>query len=106
MTGTNNKLTTAVEVYFADLRRVHGSGGGTGELSYYPALDTLLRAVGGSLTPKVYPVNNSGGSGRGASRLRPLRSAAGAEGPPARGTGAGARRGRSEARRRQYLAYR
>ena len=65
MAGTNNKLTTAVEAYFADLRRVHGSGGGTGELSYYPALDTLLRAVGGSLKPKVHPVNNLADRGAG-----------------------------------------
>ena len=34
------------------------------------------------------PGEQSGGSGRGASRLRPLHSAAGAERPPARGTGA------------------
>ena len=65
MAGTNNKLTTAVEAYFTDLRRVHDSGGGTGELSYYPALDTLLRAVGGLLTPKVYPVNNLADRGAG-----------------------------------------
>ena len=65
MVATSNKLTTAVEAYFADLRRVHASGGATGELSYYPALDALLRAVGGALKPKVYPVNNLADQGAG-----------------------------------------
>ena len=65
MAATNNKLTTAVEAYFADLRRVHASGGATGELSYYPALDALLSAVGSSLKPKVYPVNNLADQGAG-----------------------------------------
>ena len=65
MAGTNNKLTTAVEAYFTDLRRVRASGGGTGELSYYPPLDILLRAVGASLKPKVYPVNNLADRGAG-----------------------------------------
>ena len=58
MAATNKKLTAAVEAYFTEIGRVRASGGGTGELSYYPPLDTLLRAVGASLKPKVYPVNN------------------------------------------------
>ena len=45
----NTKLTTAVEAYFADLRRVHASGGATGERSSYPALAGLLNAVGAAL---------------------------------------------------------
>ena len=32
MTGPNKKLIAAVEAYFADLRRVRASGGGTGEV--------------------------------------------------------------------------
>lgn len=45
MAGPNRKLVAAVEAYFADLRRVRASGGATGERSYYPALEGLLRAV-------------------------------------------------------------
>ena len=63
--ATRNKLTTAIEAYFADLRRVRASGGATGELSYYPALDALLRTVGASLKPKVFPVNNLADQGAG-----------------------------------------
>ena len=35
MTGTNTKLTAAVEAYFTDLGRVRASGGATGERSSY-----------------------------------------------------------------------
>ncbi len=65
MAAASKNLTPAIEAYFEDLRRVHASGGGTGELSYYPALDALLRAVGGSLKPRVYPVNNLADRGAG-----------------------------------------
>ena len=65
MATTNKILTTAVEAYFTELGRVRGSGGGTGELSYYPALGTLLHAVGGTLKPKVYPVSNLQNQGAG-----------------------------------------
>ncbi len=44
-------------------------------------------------------------SGRGPSRLRPLRGEAGAAGPPARGPDAGARRGRGEGGGRRCLAH-
>ena len=53
MAGPNSKLVAAVEAYFSDLRRVRSSGGATGERSYYPALEGLLRAVGATLKPKV-----------------------------------------------------
>ena len=65
MAATSNRLTTAVETYYSDLRRVRALGGGTGELSCYPALDALLRTVGGLLKPKVYPVNNLANRGAG-----------------------------------------
>ena len=58
MAGTSEKLRVAVEAYFDELGKVRASGAGTGELSYYPALTNLLRAVGGSLKPKVFPVSN------------------------------------------------
>ena len=57
MPGPNTKLTTAVENYFADLRRIRASGGSTPELSYYPPLTNLLNAVGSTLKPKVFCVS-------------------------------------------------
>ena len=47
------KLARAVEAYFADLGRIRGSGGATGELSYHPALRNLLNAVGAALKLKA-----------------------------------------------------
>ena len=44
---------------------MRSTGAGTGELSYYPALDALLRAVGSTLKPKVYPVNILANQGAG-----------------------------------------
>ena len=57
MPGTNTKLTTAVENYFTDLRRIRASGGSTPELSYYPPLTNLLNAVGSTLKPKVFCIS-------------------------------------------------
>ena len=57
MPGTDTKLRTAVEDYFEDLRRIRATGGGTGELSYYPPLTNLLNAVGGTLKPKVFCIS-------------------------------------------------
>ena len=57
MAGLNPKLTTAVEAYFEDLRRIRVSGGGTGERSYYPPLTNLLNAVGAWLKPKVFCIS-------------------------------------------------
>ena len=54
MTGTNTRLTAAVESYFADLRRMRASGGATGERSSCTPLANLLDAVGATLKPKVY----------------------------------------------------
>ena len=45
MTGTNTKLTTAVDGYFADLGRVRASGGATGERSSYGPLTNLLNTA-------------------------------------------------------------
>ena len=38
MAGTNKKLTAAVDAYFAELGRMHASGGATGERSSYGPL--------------------------------------------------------------------
>ncbi len=51
MPRTTTKLTTAVEEYFSDLRRIRASGGATGERPYYPAFTNLLNAVGSVLKP-------------------------------------------------------
>ena len=65
MPATTTKLTTAVEEYFADLRRILASGGATGERSYYPALTNLLNAVGSSLRPQVFCVGELADQGAG-----------------------------------------
>ena len=65
MTGSNAKLTAAVETYFADLARVRGSGGATGERSSYGPLAKLLDAVGATLRPKVFCVQELADQGSG-----------------------------------------
>ena len=65
MPATTVKLTTAVEEYFADLRRIRASGGATGERSFYPALTNLLNAVGSSLRPQVFCVGELADQGAG-----------------------------------------
>ena len=65
MSGTNTKLTSAVETYFADLGRIRASDGATGERSYYPALAGLLNAVGATLKPKVFCVGELADQGAG-----------------------------------------
>ena len=53
MPNSNSKLVATVEEYFDNLRKIKASGAGTAETSYYPPLNNLLNAVGGSLKPKV-----------------------------------------------------
>ena len=65
MTGTNAKLTAAVETYFADFARVRASGGATGERSSYGPLANLLNAVGAVLKPKVFCVQELADQGAG-----------------------------------------
>ena len=65
MGGTNKKLTTAVETYLDDLRRVRASGGATGERSSYGPLANLLNAVGATLKPKVFCVGELADQGAG-----------------------------------------
>ena len=59
------KLTSIVEDYLSDLRRIKASGGATGERSYYPPLTNLLNAVGGTLKPKVFCVGELAEQGAG-----------------------------------------
>ena len=65
MTAKSTKRATAVEHYFADLRRVRASGGATGERSVYGPLATLLDAVGATLEPKVFCVGELADQGAG-----------------------------------------
>ena len=65
MGGTNPKLSTAVETYLDDLRRVRASGGATGERSSYGPLANLLNAVGATLRPKVFCVGELADQGAG-----------------------------------------
>ena len=61
----NNKLTQAVEAYFTELRLVRGSGGATDERSHYVPLANLLNAVGRTLRPKVFCVQELANQGAG-----------------------------------------
>ena len=65
MVANENILKAEVEEYLTDLRRIRATGGGTGELSYYPPLSNLLNAVGGSLRPKVHCVSQLAQQGAG-----------------------------------------
>ena len=65
MPATAAKLTTMVEAYLDDLRRIRASGGATGERSYYPPLNNLLAAVGATLKPKVICVGELAQQGAG-----------------------------------------
>ena len=59
------KLTTAVEHYLTDIRRVRASGGATGERSIYGPLANLLNAIGATLKPKVFCVGELADQGAG-----------------------------------------
>ena len=65
MPTTATKLTAIVEEYLSDLRQIRASGGATGERSYYPPLNNLLNAVGGTLKPKVFCVGELAEQGAG-----------------------------------------
>ncbi|MDE0510124.1 MAG: N-6 DNA methylase [Gammaproteobacteria bacterium] len=63
--ATNKKLVAAVEAYFADLGRVRASGGATSERSSYGPLANLLNAVGATLKPKVFCIQELADQGAG-----------------------------------------
>ena len=65
MTRTTRQLTPAVVEYFTELRRIHATGGGTGERSSYGPLENLLNAVGKTLKPKVFCVSELADQGAG-----------------------------------------
>ena len=61
----DRRLIQAVEAYFKHLSLVNSSGGSTGEISLYAPLHDLLQAVGGTLKPKVFCVQNLADQGAG-----------------------------------------
>ena len=65
MPANTSRLTSIVEDYFKDLRRVHASGGATAERSTYSALANLIDAVGATLRPKVFCVPEIADHGAG-----------------------------------------
>ena len=65
MSGKTTKLTATVEEYFADLRRVRASGGATQERSLYGPLGNLLTAIGATVSPKVFCVQELADQGAG-----------------------------------------
>ena len=65
MPATANKLTSIVEDYLSDLRRVRASGGATGERSTYGPLANLLNDIGATLRPKVFCVGELAQQGAG-----------------------------------------
>ena len=98
MAGSNKKLVAAVEAYSADLRRVRASGGATGERSYYPALEGLLRAVGATLKPKVFCVQELADQGAGHPDFALYTARQVQRGPSEAGAGARAWRRRGQGR--------
>lgn len=55
----------AIEAYLAKLGQLRSTGGATGELSYYSALEALLNAIGHHLKPKVFCVGQLASQGAG-----------------------------------------
>ena len=53
MLANTSRLTSIVEEYLEDLRRVRASGGATAERSTYAALANLFDSIGATLRPKV-----------------------------------------------------
>ena len=65
MAATAIKLTQAVEAYFTGLQFIRASGGATDERSLYVPLANLLNAVGATLQPKVFCVQDLANQGVG-----------------------------------------
>ena len=61
----SRKIVQAAEAYFTELRLVRASGGATDERSLYVPLANLLNAVGGTLKPKVFCVQELADQGAG-----------------------------------------
>jgi hypothetical protein len=60
-----DKLVNIVESYFTELRDARRTGAGTGERTYYPAVNNLLNAIGADLKPRVHCISDLGNTGAG-----------------------------------------
>src|SRR5579862_7119777 len=56
---------SSLTTYLEDAQRIHASGLGTNERSYYPPLAALLRALGEHLTPRVTAIHDIADRGVG-----------------------------------------
>lgn len=56
---------TRLSDYLNEIARIRGTGAGTREISYYGALAGALNAVGGTLKPKVFCIQNLRNTGAG-----------------------------------------
>ena len=65
MLANTPRLTSIVEEYLEDLRRVRASGGATAERSTYAALANLFDSIGATLRPKVVCVPELANQGAG-----------------------------------------
>ena len=65
MLANTSRLTSIVEGYLEDLRRVRASGGATAERSTYTALANLFDSIGATLRPKVVCVSELADQGEG-----------------------------------------
>jgi hypothetical protein len=63
--SSGNLSARILEDYLTELKAIHGMGGGVAETSYYPALSTMLNAVGKSLKPRIRCVMNLRNLGAG-----------------------------------------
>lgn len=60
--------TDSLDLYLDALSQARATGSGTPETSYYPALSTLLNAVGATLRPRVFCLHHLAGAAAGAHR--------------------------------------
>ena len=65
MASETTRFTQAVEAYLTGLQMIRASGGATDERSLYAPLANLLNAVGSSLRPKVFCVQELADQGVG-----------------------------------------
>lgn len=56
---------TILSDYLNEIARIRGTGAGTREISYYGALAGALNAVGSTLKPKVFCIQNLRNTGAG-----------------------------------------
>ena len=55
--------TSPLSLYLDEVQRIRQTGAGTGETSYYPAIEAVMNAVGGGLKPRVFCLHHPSGEG-------------------------------------------